>query len=85
VLPIAERHQSRALEVAATLRAASLRADVDSRGEPLSSRVRDAELEKVPYVLVIGDRELESGDISVRERGGASSRSLRLSDWIGSI
>jgi threonyl-tRNA synthetase len=85
VLPIAERHHSRALEVTATLRAASLRVGVDSRGEPLSSRVRDAELEKVPYVMVIGDRELENGTVSVRARGSTASRSVPLSDWIASV
>jgi threonyl-tRNA synthetase len=84
VLPIAERHLPRALEVEAALRAVPLRVEIDPRGEPLASRVRDAELEKVPYVMVIGDREMETGEVSVRPRGSAKSRSLPLSEWIRS-
>jgi threonyl-tRNA synthetase len=64
---------------------ASIRAELDSRAEPLAARVRDSELEKVPYVLVLGDREIAEGSVSVRTRGSSESRSLPLSEWMATL
>jgi threonyl-tRNA synthetase len=79
VLPIADRHGEYAQEVLRTLRAAGaadpakapvgLHADIDDRSESIGKRIRDAQLQKVPYILVVGDREQESGAVGVRERG----------------
>ena len=79
VLPIADRHGDYAQEVLRTLRAAGasdpakapvgLHADIDERSESIGKRIRDAQLQKVPYILVVGDREQESGAVGVRERG----------------
>jgi threonyl-tRNA synthetase len=66
VLPIADRHVEYAREAAATLRSAGLRADVDERGESIGRKIREAELQKVPYMLVVGDREQEAGQVGVR-------------------
>jgi threonyl-tRNA synthetase len=66
VLPVADRHAPYAEEVVATLRAAGLRAEADTRTESVGRKVRDAELRKVPYILVVGDREAEAGEVSVR-------------------
>ena len=85
VLPVAERHLEKAREAMASLRGAGIRAELDSRGEPLSARVRDSELEKVPYLLVLGDREVEGGSVSVRARGSAESRSVGLSEWVATV
>jgi threonyl-tRNA synthetase len=85
VLPVAERHASRAREVASLLKKAGFRADVDDRGEPLGARVRDGEREKLPYLLVVGDRELETGSVSVRERGSGKAASFDPADWIRGI
>jgi threonyl-tRNA synthetase len=85
VLPVGERHRARAREVASLLKRGGLRADVDDRDEPLGARVRDGEREKLPYLLVVGDRELESGSVSVRERGSGTAASFDLPDWIGSV
>jgi threonyl-tRNA synthetase len=82
---VAERHQSRAKEVANRLRLAELRVEVDARGEPLGARVRDGEREKVPYLVVIGDREVAEGSVSVRRRGGSRSESLPLAPWISAL
>jgi threonyl-tRNA synthetase len=70
VLPIADRHADYAREVSARLRRAGLRAEVDERAESVGKRIRDGELAKVPYLLVIGDREVDEGTVSVRGRGG---------------
>jgi threonyl-tRNA synthetase len=66
VLPIADRHSSYAREVAAELRGLDLRVEVDERSESVAKKVRDAELRKVPYMLVVGDREQDEGQVSVR-------------------
>ena len=67
ILPIADRHADYAESVLNSLKAAGLRAEVDARGESVSRRVRDGELRKIPYILVVGDREQESREVSVRE------------------
>jgi threonyl-tRNA synthetase len=85
VIPVAERHRGRAQEVVEKLRDAGLRAGMDSRGEPLSARVRDGEIEKVPYILVIGDRELEADAISVRARGSSETRRALLFEWVAAL
>ncbi|MGH3061800.1 MAG: aminoacyl--tRNA ligase-related protein, partial [Gaiellaceae bacterium] len=72
ILPVSDAHRTDAESLADRLRGEGLRAVVDERGETLGRRIRDAELEKVPYVVVWGDREsLES--VSVRRRGGEQS------------
>jgi len=85
VLPVAERHRGKAQEAVEKLRGAGLRAEIDSRGEPLSARVRDGEIGKVPYLLVIGDREVDGEAVSVRERGSSESRRVPLSEWVAAI
>ena len=67
VLPIADRHADYAASVQGRLQAAGLRAEVDLRTESISRKIRDAELRKVPYQLVVGDRELEEGQVSLRQ------------------
>ena len=66
LLPVADRHIDAAEGVAAELGAQGVRARVDRRSESVGKKIRDAELSKAPYMLVIGDRELESGEPSVR-------------------
>jgi threonyl-tRNA synthetase len=66
VLPIADRHAEYAQRVAGELRAAGVRADVDSRSESVGRKIRDAELAKVPYMLVVGDSEQEQAGVSLR-------------------
>jgi threonyl-tRNA synthetase len=67
VLPIADRHAEYAASVAERLRASGARAELDDRSESLGRRIRDAEVRKVPYILVAGDREVESGQVALRE------------------
>ncbi|MAG30547.1 MAG: threonine--tRNA ligase, partial [Deltaproteobacteria bacterium] len=67
-LPIADRHAPRSREIQAVLSAAGLRAEVDDRSETLGFRIRDAEKQKIPLTLVIGDEEVERGSVSPRLR-----------------
>jgi threonyl-tRNA synthetase len=70
VLPIADRHSEYAESVARPLFADDLRVEVDASSKPLNARIRDAQLQKVPYILVAGDREVENGTVAVRLRTG---------------
>ncbi len=70
VAPIADAHNEYAKGVAARLRSARVRVEVDSRSERLDRKIRDAKLKKVPYVAVVGAKEVESGHINVQDRGG---------------
>src|SRR5436190_385796 len=69
VLPIAERHNAYAESVRARLVEAGARAELDARDEKVGRKVRDAELRKIPYLLVVGDREADSDEVSVRRHG----------------
>ena len=70
VLPITDRAGAYADEIAAKLDAAGYRVEVDSRNEKIGKKIREATMEKIPYMLVVGDRDMESGTVSVRLRSG---------------
>ncbi len=70
VLPISEKHIDYARTVHGRLRAARIRAELDDRNEKLGYRIRDAQVRKVPYMLVVGAREAENGTVSLRHRSG---------------
>ncbi|MGE5541735.1 MAG: threonine--tRNA ligase, partial [Bacillota bacterium] len=69
ILPIAERHHDYAGVVAARLMAAGLRTEVDTRNEKVNYKIRQAEVDKVPYMLIVGDKEAATDEVSVRKRG----------------
>jgi threonyl-tRNA synthetase len=68
VLPIADRHTDYAFEVRKTLKAAGIRAEVDDRQEKVNYKIREAQLQKIPYMLVVGDREMAEKTVAVRSR-----------------
>jgi len=70
VLPISEKHADYARQVWTQLRGARLRAELDDRNEKLGYRIREAQVRKVPYMLVVGEREKQSGTVSLRHRTG---------------
>jgi len=70
VIPIADRHLDYARQVRTTLAEAGLRVEVDARQEKIGYKIREAQLQKVPYMLVIGDREAADGQVAVRSRSG---------------
>jgi threonyl-tRNA synthetase len=69
VLPISEKHHEYGREVVAALRAANLRAELDESAESLGKKIRSAQMEKLPYLLVIGDKEQEDRNVTIRHRG----------------
>jgi threonyl-tRNA synthetase len=82
VLPIADRHNEAAADAAARLREGGVRADVDDRTESVGRKIRDAELRKVPYMLVVGDREAEEGTVAVRRHGVGDEGSVALDELV---
>jgi threonyl-tRNA synthetase len=82
VLPVADRHNDRASEVVQRLRASGLRAGVDDRSESVGRKIRDAELSKAPYMLVVGDKEIESQTVSVRHHGDGDLGAIGLDELI---
>jgi threonyl-tRNA synthetase len=70
VLPVSEKHADYARTIHEGLRAARIRAELDDRNEKLGYRIREAQLRKVPYMLVVGERERQSGTVSLRHRTG---------------
>ncbi len=84
VLPIADRHLPYAASVRETLRAAGLRVELDERQEKIGYKIREAQLQKVPYMLVIGDREAAEGTVSVRTRAGGDQGASPVDGFIAS-
>jgi threonyl-tRNA synthetase len=82
ILPVADRHNERAAEVAEGLRGSDLRARVDGRTESVGRKIRDAELSKAPYMLVVGDKEIESETVSVRHHGDGDLGAITLESLI---
>jgi threonyl-tRNA synthetase len=82
LIPIADRHQEHVRWVASELEAAGLRVEVDERSERMQAKIRDAQLQKVPYMLVVGDKEVEAQAIAVRLRSGQDLGSMSLSDFL---
>ncbi|MGE5592105.1 MAG: threonine--tRNA ligase [Betaproteobacteria bacterium] len=81
LIPIADRHVDYARKVASELVEAKLRVEVDDRGEKMGYKIREAQVEKVPYMLVAGDREAEQGTVSVRSRGEGDLGPMSLADF----
>ncbi|HKS97644.1 MAG TPA: threonine--tRNA ligase [Terriglobia bacterium] len=82
VLPISEKHQAFAGDVRDQLRAAHVRVELDDRNEKLNARIRDAQLQKVPFMLVVGDREAAARSVSVRRRDTGDAGLQPLGDLI---
>ncbi|MGI8462490.1 MAG: threonine--tRNA ligase [Solirubrobacterales bacterium] len=85
VLPVADRHNDYAASVAEALREKGLRARVDQRSESVGKKIRDAELSKAPYMLVVGDREQEAGEVSVRSHEAGDIGSTALVEAAGRL
>ena len=85
VLPISDRHNGFAAEVLRRLREAGVRAELDDRIESVGRKIRDAELRKIPYMLVVGDREAETGEVALREHGRGDSGSVTIEAFIERI
>ena len=82
VIPIADRHLSYAHEVGDQLKVAGLRVEVDDRGERMNAKIRDAQKQKIPYMLVVGDKEMEESEVALRLRSGENPGPMPLEAFI---
>jgi len=82
VLPITDRTHAYANELVSKLDAVGIRAESDCRSEKLGYKIREAQLEKIPYMLVVGDRDMENGTVSVRTRGGEDLGAMTPDEFI---
>jgi threonyl-tRNA synthetase len=82
VIPIADRHLEYAREVLNKLRAEGIRVELDERAERMNAKIRDAQKQKIPYMLVIGDNEMAAGQVSLRVRDGGQQNNILLSDFL---
>ncbi len=82
LIPIADRHLEYAEQVKAQLKKAGLRVEVDDRPERMNAKIRDAQMQKIPYMLVVGDKEMENGQVALRLRSGENPGPMALADFI---
>jgi len=82
VIPITDRHVSSAHEIGVRLREAGLRVEVDDRSERMQAKIRDAQLQKVPYMLIVGDRVQAAGTVAVRLRTGEDLGAMSLEAFL---
>jgi threonyl-tRNA synthetase len=81
-VPISERHLAYAETVQKRLQEIGLRVEIDQRNEKMGAKIRDFTLQKLPYILIVGDKETETGAISLRVRGLGDKGSMPLEDFI---
>ena len=81
VLPISEKFNGYANQVAETLKAQDIRVIVDDRNEKIGRKIRDNELKRIPYMLVVGEKEAENGEVAVREQGGGDKGVMKIADF----
>jgi threonyl-tRNA synthetase len=82
LVPISERHQAYAEKVQAELQKAGFRVELDRRNEKMNAKIRDFTMQKVPYVLIMGDKEEGAGAVSVRTRGRGDQGSVPLAEFM---
>src|SRR5437868_2705150 len=85
VIPISERHAEYANKVADQLKAVGVRVDVDARNEKMNAKIREHALQKVPFLLVVGDKESEAGKVNVRTRGKEKTEDMLVGEFVEKI
>jgi len=85
VLPISDKYSEYAHEVANTLRASDIRAEVDDRSEKIGRKIRDTELMKVPYMLIVGEKEMADGMVAVRKHGEGDKGAVLVAEFVSEV
>jgi threonyl-tRNA synthetase len=85
MIPISERHADYANRVAAQLKAVGVRVEVDARNEKMNAKIREHAMQKVPFLLVVGDRESEAGKVNVRTRGKEKTEDMAAAEFVEKI
>lgn len=82
LLPVADRHLDYVYEIKKVLEANGMRVEVDSRSEKIGYKIREAQLEKVPYMFIIGDKDVEANTVSVRHRKNGDLGAMQLDEFV---
>lgn len=85
VLPISDKYSDWANEVTNKLKAADVRAEIDERAEKIGRKIRDTELAKIPYMLIVGEKETADGTVSVRKRGEGDTGAVKLEEFAAEV
>ena len=85
VLPISDKHLEYANKIAEELNKNCIRVEVDDRAEKIGYKIREAQLQKIPYMLIVGDKEQESGEVGIRDRKEGDIGAMKLEDFISKI
>jgi len=85
VLPISDKYNEYAEQVVKAMKAADIRGEVDDRSEKIGKKIRDTEMAKVPYMLVVGEKEMNEGKVAVRKHGEGDKGAVTLDTFIADI
>jgi threonyl-tRNA synthetase len=85
VIPIGEEHQEFAKRVAVKLKEAKIRVEIDDKAGSMQSKIRDAQMKKIPYMLIVGDREIENDSASLRLRSGEDLKAIKVDEIVAKI
>ena len=84
-IPIADRHLAAVNQLAERFRQRDLRVEVDARSERMQAKIRDAQLQKVPYMAVVGDKELQAGSLNIRRREGGDQVAVGTDEFLARL
>lgn len=85
IVPISDKHQGYAQKLLEQLQSSSIRAEIDSHSDTMQSKIRDAQIQKIPYILVVGDREMQNGTVAVRKYGSKDSSVISFDEFLSLI
>jgi len=80
-LPISEKFNDYAFQIAKEMNAQDIRVQVDDRNEKIGRKIRDNELKRIPYMLIVGEKEAENGEVSVRRQGEGDKGTMKVADF----
>ena len=85
VLPVSEKFADYAKKVCDLMNNSDIRASIDDRNETIGKRIRESELQRIPFLVIVGEKEMESGTVSVRRQGGKDEGSMKVGDFIALV
>lgn len=85
ICPVSDKHNDYAAKISKELLENNIRAEADDRNESVGRKIRDAEIQKAPYIIVVGDKEIEANNLSVRERGSRDLKTQKIAEFIENI
>ena len=85
VLPVSEKYADYAKKVCDLMNNSDIRASIDDRNETIGKRIRESELQRIPFLVIVGEKEMENGTVSVRRQGGKDEGSMKVGDFIALV